>query len=283
MSMLYDVITVGGGLAGSTLAKNLAEHGYRVLVLERETRFKDRIRGETLNPWGVTEARTLGIYDHLLATCGNQTRWLIKYDGPTLRAKRDLVETTPHRVGAFNFYHPAMQEVLLGLAMDAGAEVRRGVSVECVVPGYPASVSFQESKQRKTVPARLVVGADGRNSHVRRWGDFQVKADPDCLVVAGALVEGMLLPDDAVYQWNRPGKLFVIVPLGNQCARTYFVYRSTDCPRTLSGKTRMPAYLAACRSTDVPTAWLEQKAVIGPLAHFNRASHCVYHPGQRRI
>jgi len=51
--MGYDAVIVGGGLAGSTLAKNLAEVGCQVLVLERETRFKDRVRGEQMNPWGV--------------------------------------------------------------------------------------------------------------------------------------------------------------------------------------------------------------------------------------
>jgi flavin-dependent dehydrogenase len=42
----YDIITIGGGLAGAALAKVLAERGLRVLVLERETTFRDRVRGE---------------------------------------------------------------------------------------------------------------------------------------------------------------------------------------------------------------------------------------------
>jgi choline dehydrogenase-like flavoprotein len=37
----YDIITVGGGLGGSTLAKVMAERGARVLVLERERQFRD--------------------------------------------------------------------------------------------------------------------------------------------------------------------------------------------------------------------------------------------------
>ena len=41
----YDVISVGGGLGGSALAKAMAELGARVLVVERETQFKDRVRG----------------------------------------------------------------------------------------------------------------------------------------------------------------------------------------------------------------------------------------------
>ena len=60
--MSYDVITVGGGLGGSVPAFSLAREGLRVLVLERETEFKDRVRGEGLLPWGVNEARGLGVY-----------------------------------------------------------------------------------------------------------------------------------------------------------------------------------------------------------------------------
>jgi len=51
----YDIITVGGGLAGATLAKAMAENGARVLVIERERQFKDRVRGEGTFPWGVAE------------------------------------------------------------------------------------------------------------------------------------------------------------------------------------------------------------------------------------
>jgi menaquinone-9 beta-reductase len=48
-SRTYDIITVGGGLAGSALAKVMAEHGASVLVLEKETHFRDRVRGESMN------------------------------------------------------------------------------------------------------------------------------------------------------------------------------------------------------------------------------------------
>ena len=34
--MDYDLIVVGGGIAGSTLAMNMAEHGASVLILENE-------------------------------------------------------------------------------------------------------------------------------------------------------------------------------------------------------------------------------------------------------
>ena len=49
---VYDVITVGGGVGGAAFAIVMAEHGARVLVLERERQFKDRVRGEYMAPWG---------------------------------------------------------------------------------------------------------------------------------------------------------------------------------------------------------------------------------------
>ena len=67
----YDMITVGGGLGGAALAKSMAEHGVRVLVLEREKQFKDRVRGEIMVTWGVAESQKLGIYELLRDTCAH--------------------------------------------------------------------------------------------------------------------------------------------------------------------------------------------------------------------
>jgi flavin-dependent dehydrogenase len=57
---VFDVIIVGGSIAGSTLGGVLARAGLGILVLEREARFRDRIRGEGTWPWGVAEARQAG-------------------------------------------------------------------------------------------------------------------------------------------------------------------------------------------------------------------------------
>ena len=94
----YDIITIGGGLGGSALAKVMAEHGASVLVLERETRFRDRVRGEFMFPWGAEEARNLGIYDAIMAFGGHELRWRDVYDGPTRVIHRDLATTTTPKV-----------------------------------------------------------------------------------------------------------------------------------------------------------------------------------------
>jgi 2-polyprenyl-6-methoxyphenol hydroxylase-like FAD-dependent oxidoreductase len=50
MATDYDIITVGGGLGGAALGIAMAEKGYRMLILERDEQFRDRVRGEYITP-----------------------------------------------------------------------------------------------------------------------------------------------------------------------------------------------------------------------------------------
>ena len=59
----YDIAIIGGGIGGTALAAATAEGGLRTVVLERSHTYSDRVRGEWLAPWGVGEARALGLLD----------------------------------------------------------------------------------------------------------------------------------------------------------------------------------------------------------------------------
>ena len=127
--MEYDLIVVGGGIAGASLAQRMAKKGAHILVLEQETEFHDRIRGECLQPWGVGEARQLGVAE-VLQGCANEMRWIDFIINGQHAMKRDFVATTPQASGMWAFYHPRAQEALLSAAAAAGAEVRRGASAQ---------------------------------------------------------------------------------------------------------------------------------------------------------
>jgi flavin-dependent dehydrogenase len=116
MTSEYDVVAVGGGLGGSAVAKVMASTGASVLLVERETQFKDRIRGEALVPWGVDEAQQIGVYDALRNSCAHDVPKLLLNIGPPLRLERDFTATTPQRLPMLTFYHPAMQEVMISEA-----------------------------------------------------------------------------------------------------------------------------------------------------------------------
>jgi flavin-dependent dehydrogenase len=102
----YEVAIVGGRIGGAALAKVLAENGMRVLVVEREREFKDRVRGEYITPCDGAEAQKLGLHDALLETCGNQQPYWNALGSPI----RDLRLTTPQQLPAITFYHPVMQK-----------------------------------------------------------------------------------------------------------------------------------------------------------------------------
>ena len=53
----------------------------KVPVVEQETGFRDRVRGEGMHSWGVAEAKRLGVYDLLLASCGREADHWITYTG----------------------------------------------------------------------------------------------------------------------------------------------------------------------------------------------------------
>jgi flavin-dependent dehydrogenase len=45
-----DLAIVGGGLSGAALGLVLASHGACVLIVEREAKCRDRVRGEVTHP-----------------------------------------------------------------------------------------------------------------------------------------------------------------------------------------------------------------------------------------
>jgi 2-polyprenyl-6-methoxyphenol hydroxylase-like FAD-dependent oxidoreductase len=281
----YDIITVGGGVGGAALAKVMAEHGVRVLVLEREMQFKDRVRGELIVPWGVAEARELGIDTLLRGVCGKDLPYVQLQFGAVRGKCRDLRTTTPQGLAALAVYHPAMQEIVLQAAADAGAEIRRGaIAREIKREGCPTVVVEQDGRGEE-VRARLVIGADGRGSLVRKWTGFSVRQDPEQLLIAGVLFDDMPLPpEDTNYGvFNFPlGQEALLFPQGQGRVRAYFVYR-TDGPIRFQGAADVPRFVAESVRAGAPQEWYTGVRASGPLATFSCAVTWVEHPYQSGV
>jgi 2-polyprenyl-6-methoxyphenol hydroxylase-like FAD-dependent oxidoreductase len=279
MTTDYDIITVGGGLGGSALAKVMAERGYKVLVVERETQFKDRVRGEYMAPWGVAETQELGIYDLLMANGGYHP---LIFDGRFMQAPlgdRDLSQTTPQGVHGLAMYHPELQEVLLRAAEDAGAEVRRGVKVTGVKPGSEPWVTIANGKGDKAVTARLVVGADGRQSMVRKWGGFEASYETLGNQLSGVLLEGVKGVEDRSLMVLNPfaGRIAFLFPQTNGRTRAYFGNLVDEGLRP-QGSKDVPRFIEACIQTGAPAEYYENAKAVGPLATFPGIYDWVPHP-----
>ena len=270
----YDIITVGCGIAASALAKAMAERGARVLVLERETKFKDRVRGEGLVCWGGGEARELGIYELLKKTCGHDVPFVESGMG-----LRDLTTTTPQRLPLLSFQHPVMQETLLAAAEQAGAEVRRGVTVEQIETGRTPAV-ITDAGNHERIAARLVVAADGRGSVARKWIGLAVQEQSNPFYMAGVLLTDVKAPTDTIYFIFNPdlGMCAVLIPLGNCRFRAYFIYPKTVGYR-LQGDSMLRLFTSESSKVYPPLAeyYAEAKS-IGPLASFDASDSWVEHP-----
>jgi len=282
--MDLDVITIGGGLGGSTLASTVARSGRGVLVLEREKEFKDRVRGENMLPWGVAAARRLGVVNDLLAAGGHQVPFFNVYFMGTQTEHRPFPMTTPTGEASLNMYHPDLQETLLAGATNAGVDVRRGAEVRSIAEQEGGwKVTFDENGETQSITARLVVGADGRFSAMRQMGGFTVRRDPYNLRIAGTLVQDTQVPDDGVHLCLAPGFATFIAPLGRARARVYFIYVGAMGDRKLSGNAKVGEFLDGCRATNVPSVWFEGVSVVGPLAEFEGADHWVSSPSKRGL
>ncbi len=274
ISDTYDIITIGGGLGSSALAKVMAEAGKRVLVLEREREFKDRVRGEYMTPWGVAEARELGIYNLIRETCGTDAPFVDLGFGP-----RELVSTTPQKLPALGFCHPEMQEVVLNAAEEAGAEVRRGVTVTEINPGPTPSVTVQSETETREIKARLVVAADGRTSLARKKAGFQVTEAPQPFFFAGLLLADMTVPEGHAYLLFNPamGMETAITPVGRGRSRTYVAYQE-GAEFRLQGNENVSRFIAEAKRADSVAAYYDGARAIGPLASFRCGDFWVDHP-----
>ena len=278
-AQIYDIITVGGGIAGSILAKTMAEHGAKVLVLESETNFRDRVRGEAIAPWSTKEATELGISDALMAAGGHHLRYWYTYQGPDAMEPRDLEATTAPRQPIIAIYHPDMQEALINAASNAGAEVRRGARVREISLNGSPSVQASLEGQSQAYQARLVVCADGRSSMGRTSGGFSVQADPDQNMVAGVLLDNLPLKDDGTHVWMNPsaGHTSFVFCQGDGRGRAYVAYPAA-AGYSISGASGYSQFLAGAKVTGVPDEIYASAKVAGPLATFNGAVNWVDHP-----
>lgn len=165
--MAYDVIVIGGRVAGATTAMLLARFGARVLLVDRARFPSDTLSTHQLQPPGVARLAKWGLLDRLLATGVPKTRRVrFTTTGAVLEGDYpgDGFLLSPRRT--------VLDALLLDAAREAGAEVREATTVEAVT-GDGDTVTGVRCRTKGSVnavaeTARLTIGADGRRSSLAR-------------------------------------------------------------------------------------------------------------------
>lgn len=253
----YDAVIVGGGIGGGALATVLARAGKNILVLEKSTVHRDRVRGEWIAMWGCEELKTLGLYDDFIAAGGHHLTRHINYSDEHTREESEaaaipLEAMTPGVPGPMTIGHPASCNLLNELAQKAGATVLRGVDDVKITAGASPSVSYTRDGSWHKVACRIIVGADGRGSHVRQALGIELHIDEQHHLFSGMLVEDAEdFPDDLQAIGSENDVHFLVFPQGNGRARLYLGYPS-DQARRLAGDGGQQAFLEAFKLKTLP-------------------------------
>jgi 2-polyprenyl-6-methoxyphenol hydroxylase-like FAD-dependent oxidoreductase len=252
-----DAVIVGAGIAGSALAIALARSGFGVILLERSAVHVDRVRGEFIVPWGVAEARTLGILDLLEGAGANYTVRSIPYgEGFSPEDARQFTvqmdQMVPGVQGALNLGHPRICDVLNQAAVAAGATLLRSVGRVEVRAGLPPRISFDADNVRHTLSPRIIVGADGRGSTVARQAAFVRLADPVHHILTGLLVDGAAeWPQDEQSIGTDGDVGFYIFPQGGGRVRLYAAH-GLDQHNRFAGHGAIDRFLQAFERPSLP-------------------------------
>ena len=168
----YDTIVIGGGPGGSTVATLVAEQGYRVLLLERESEPTFKI-GESLIPATYWTFKRLGMLEKLRTSHFPQ-KYSVQFYSRSGKGSTPFYffQTNPHESAVtWQVLRSEFDQMLLDNAKEKGVEVRRGVGVREVLFDDDAAtgVLIQDTDgTRETLNATVIVDSTGQRSLIGR-------------------------------------------------------------------------------------------------------------------
>lgn len=173
-----DVLVIGGGPAGCTVAPLLAEKGHRVVVLEKARHPRFHI-GESLLPANLPLFERLGVAAEIKAI--GIEKWGAEFVSPWHGNKAQVFQfaeawdkSMPY---AYQVHRAKFDEILIRNAARKGVEVHEGCKVKAVdfLPGNAGALIQAEHDDGRTSSwrARFVVDASGRDTFLANR--FQIK------------------------------------------------------------------------------------------------------------
>ncbi len=165
-----DVLIVGARCAGAPLAMLLARKGFAVTAFDRCAFPSDTISTHFIWPVGVAALHRWSIWDSIRA--GGPAichKWYASNPDSDKLAALDSFDGVGYAISLRRF---KLDALLVEAARQAGAEIREESKVDDLIMQHGSVVGIRGHDVRSGAPfeerARVVVGADGRNSFVAR-------------------------------------------------------------------------------------------------------------------
>ena len=186
MATEYDGIVVGGGPAGATAATVLAQHGRKVMLLERD-HFPRYHVGESLIPYTWFTFERLGVLDWFEKSACPK-----KHSVQFVSAKGQVsqpfyfFQTIKHECATtWQVLRTDFDQMMLDNATAKGVTVRHGVTVRDIVTenGRVIGVRTNGDDGPETLHAKVVIDATGRDTLLATKMDWKHR-DPDLNKIA---------------------------------------------------------------------------------------------------
>jgi 2-polyprenyl-6-methoxyphenol hydroxylase-like FAD-dependent oxidoreductase len=145
----------------------------------------------------------------------------------------------------------------------------RPARVTNVEPGTNRTLTVETGDETLTIAARLIVGADGRQSAARRWAGVETVRDPVHHEIGGCLLDGLRIDDDSSHMAYFEGGFSLAFPQGGGRARVYVICLS-EIAEGLRGHGNEGAFIERL-VTSLPEMNLGNPTPAGPMAFFPNA------------
>jgi ubiquinone biosynthesis UbiH/UbiF/VisC/COQ6 family hydroxylase len=227
----FDVVIVGAGLVGASLAANLRGSGLRVAVVEPSPPCESQSeawdsRIYAVGPGSVTFLEGAGAWQRLDAT-RIQPVFDMHVRGDDGASRLDFSNLEAGQpVLAWIVESSRLQDALWRtLDADAGIELRCPASCTSIAwQDDAAEIALQDGERVRT---RLVVGADGAESWVRKQAGIAAEAHPYRQL---GVVANFSCAEDhrgVARQWFRPDGVLALLPLpGNRVSMVWSTWEA---------------------------------------------------------
>jgi len=225
---LHDVLIIGLGPTGATLANLLGAMGLDTVVIDREPGFLDLPRAVHFDGEVMRIFQSVGLAEKIAATTRTSSKGMhfVNASGQTLMVRRGIDGPGPHGwAGNWYFHQPHLEEILrAGVARFPNVTVHLGHEIADV----------------GELDARYIVGCDGARSLVRRaigsrqhdlglhqpWLVVDLLCNPDSPRVKA-------LPDHTV-QLCDPARPMTVVNVGGARRRWEIMLMPGDDPERMA-------------------------------------------------
>jgi menaquinone-9 beta-reductase len=174
MRARFDVAVIGAGPAGSATAIALARRGYDVALIDKQEFPREKICGDFVNPINWPLFRELGVEERLLAQPHTRVTGFRMTSHRGASAETSFSQSDQRRPYGLGLARARLDHVLLQRAGEAGATTKTGCRVQRI---SKSSSGWQlETSAGEILSAKILVGADGRNSWVAQQLGMNTRA-----------------------------------------------------------------------------------------------------------